>query len=82
MELIEMAQFGVAIFSVGVLAYVITFVVNKFLEFQRKQEDNFNEIIKNHLDTDTQAKNKLEQSNIALIKSIEYLTKFLSNHHL
>jgi len=81
MNLYDLAQFGVAIFSVGCLAYVITYVVNKFLSFQKRQEDNFNEIIKNHLNHDMEAKNKLEQSNIGLTKVIEQLTRFLEKNN-
>ena len=81
MQIFEIAQFGVAIFSVGTLAYVITFVVKRFLDFQRKQEDNFNEIIKNHLHTDSEAKNKLEQSQVGLTKMIEQLIRFLEKNN-
>jgi len=80
-SLYDIAQFGVAIFAVGVLAYVITFVVKRFLDFQRKQEDNFNEIIRNHLQHDTEAKNRLQQSQIELTKMIEQLIRFLENNN-
>ena len=80
MGLFEIAQYGVAIFSIAALVYVITFVVKRFMDFLTKQEDNFHKIITNHLDTDTKAKNKLEQSNVGLTKSIDQLTHFLSNH--
>jgi len=81
MALNDLAQFGVAIFAVGCLAYVITFVVKRFLDFQRRQEDNFNEIIKNHIHTDTEAKNKLEQSQLGLTKMIEQLIRFLERNN-
>ena len=77
MNLYDLAQFGVAIFSVGVLGYVITFVVTKFLDFQRKQEDNFSEIIKNHMHNDMESKNKLEQSQVGLTRAVEQLIRFL-----
>lgn len=81
MVIFELAQFGVAIFAVGCLAYVVVVVVNKFLGFLKIQEGNFNEIIKNHLKHDTEAKNKLEQSNIGLTKGIEQLTRFLEKNN-
>ena len=81
MNLFDLANYGVAIFAIGCLAYVITFVVKRFLDFQRRQEDNFSEIIKNHLHSDMEAKNKLEQSNIGLIKMIEQLIRFLEKNN-
>lgn len=81
MDLYNLAQFGVAIFSVGCLAYVITFVVNKFLDFQKKQEDNFTDIIKNHISDDTKAKNRLEQANVGLTKAVEQLIRFLEKNN-
>lgn len=81
MDLFQLAQFGIAIFSVGCLAYVITFVVRKFLDFQTRQEDNFTAIIKNHISDDTKAKNRLEQSNVALTKAVEQLIRFLEKNN-
>lgn len=81
MELFELSQFGVAIFAVGALAYVITFVVKRFLDFLQKQEDNFTEIIKNHISDDTKAKNKLEQANIGLTNAVEQLIRFLEKNN-
>lgn len=76
MDLYNLAQFGVAIFSVGALVYVITFVVKRFLDFLKQQEDNFNLIIKNHLHSDTEAKNELKNSNFALTKAVEHLIRY------
>jgi len=81
MTLFDLANYGVAIFAVGCLVYVITFVVSKFLKFQEKQEDNFNEIIRNHISDDTKAKNRLEQSNVGLTKVIEQLIRFLESNN-
>ena len=81
MDLFNLAQFGVAIFSVGCLAYVITFVVKRFLDFQKRQEDNFNDIITNHLHSDMEAKNKLEQSQIGLTNMIEQMIRFLEKNN-
>lgn len=77
MELFELANYGVAVFAIGCLAYVITFVVKRFLDFQQRQEDNFSTIIKNHISDDTKAKNRLEQSHVGLTKAIEQLIRFL-----
>lgn len=78
MSLVDLAQFGAVIFIAGVLY----FVIKEFLKFMRKQEDNFTEIIKNHLHDDTEAKNKLEQSHLKLAMMIEHLIKWLAkNNH-
>ena len=77
MILEDFAQYGIAIFSVGALVYVITFVVKKFLDFLKTQEESFNCIITNHLHDDMIAKNKLEASNISLTKAIEQLVRLL-----
>ncbi|XOB41806.1 MAG: hypothetical protein ACKKMS_00180 [Candidatus Nealsonbacteria bacterium] len=81
MNLFELAQFGVAIFAVGCLAYVITFVVKKFLDFLKRQEDNFTDIIKNHISDDTEAKKQLEKSHVGLTKVIEQLLRFLERNN-
>ena len=81
MDLYNLAQFGVAIFAVGALAYVITFTVKRFLDFLTRQEDNFTAIIKNHISDDTKAKNKLEQSNTALTTAVEQLIRFLEKNN-
>lgn len=81
MDLYNLAQFGIGIFSVGCLAYVITFVVKRFLDFQKRQEDNFTDIIKNHISDNTEATNRLNQSNILLTKAVEQLIRFLERNN-
>lgn len=53
----------------------------RFIEFIKKQEDNFNDMTKNHLHADTEAKNKLEQSNAGLTKVIDQLIRFLEKNN-
>ena len=78
MNLIDFVQLGVG--GIAVVALVI--VVKEFLKFLKRQEDNFTEVIKNHLHTDTEAKNKLEQAQIRLADMIELLLNWLrKNHH-
>lgn len=64
MELLDFAQFGVAIFSMGVLAFVVRLQSQKdkeLIDHIRKQEENFVEIIKNHLAHNTNALNDLKE---------------------
>jgi hypothetical protein len=55
MNLTDYAQFGVAIFSIAALAYVIS----KFLKFMEIQERNFKDTIDNHLEAQRKANNEL-----------------------
>ena len=78
MDYIELAKIGgPTIVSI----IVLLLVVREFLKFVKHQEDNFSEIIKNHLHSDTEAKNKLEQSNTGLTKMIEQLIRFLEKNN-
>lgn len=59
----EFAQFGVAIFSMGVLAYVLRLAFkkdNQLMDYMRSQEENFVEVVKNHLSHNTEALNELK----------------------
>lgn len=73
LDLFDISQFGIAIFTVGVLAYVI----KKFLCFMKHQEENFNDIVRNHLNSDMEAKHKLQLSNQELASVIRELLSFL-----
>ena len=75
MALLELAQFGATIFMAGVLY----FVVKEFLAFMKIQEKNFNNLVKNHLHSDTKAKNKMEKSFEKLAFTIDELLKWLKN---
>ena len=77
MNLIDFAQLGVA----GVSLIIILFIVREFLKFLKRQEDNFNEIIKNHLHSDVEAKNRLEKSHLKLALTIEKLLKWLKKNN-
>jgi len=55
MNLIDYAQFGVAVFSIAALVYVIS----KFLKFMEIQERNFKDTIDNHLEAQRKANNEL-----------------------
>ena len=88
MSLIDFAQLGGVILMAGILYKVVNRFLDsqkkrdeQFLGFITKQEDNFNEIIKNHLHSDTEAKNKLEQSHQRLAMTIENLLKWLDKNN-
>ena len=70
MNPLDFAQFGVAIFSMAVLG----FVIREFLKFAKNQENNFVGVIKNHLRHSTKATNKLE-------KTVKELIIFLKNNN-
>ena len=73
MDLFNLSQFGVAIFTVGAMTYMI----KKFLCFMKHQEDNFNEIVKNHLHESAEANNELKHSHQELSMVIKELLSFL-----
>jgi len=77
MQLIDFLQLGIG--GIAIVALVI--IVKEFLKFLKHQEDNFTTVISNHLHTDTEAKNKLEQSQLGLTSMIEQLIKFLKKHN-
>ncbi len=78
MNLVDFIQLGIG--GVAIVALVI--VVKEFLKFMKKQEDNFSDLIKNHLHDDIDSRNKLEKSHQRLAMMIEQLIKWLekSNH--
>jgi len=73
MSLLDYAQFGVAIFSIACLGYI----VKLFIGFIKKQEDNFNEVIKNHIKHSTNAETNLEKSNTKMTAVLEQLIRYL-----
>lgn len=73
MDLFDISQFGIAIFTVGVMGYMI----KKFLCFMKRQEENFNRIITNHLTDSAKANKELEQSHLQLSMTIKELLSFL-----
>ncbi len=73
MALLEFAQFGATIFIAGVLY----FVVKEFLKFMKIQEENTNNLVKNHLDSETKAKLKMQRSFDKLSYTIEELLRWL-----
>lgn len=75
MNLTDFIQLGIG--GVAIVALVI--IVKEFLKFVKHQEDNFTEVIKNHLHDDTESRNKLEKSHLRLAIMIEQLIKFLES---
>lgn len=75
MALLEFANFGAIIF----MAAVLFFVIKEFLKFMKIQEGNFNDLVKNHLDSDTKAKNRMDRSFDKLAHTIDELLKWLKN---
>jgi len=76
-NLIDFIQLGVA--GIAVVAMVI--IVKEFLKFARRQEDNFSELIKNHLAHDIESRNQLEKSHDKLATMIELLIQWLKNNN-
>ena len=77
MNLVDFVQLGVG----GIAIAALIIVVKEFLKFLKKQEDNFTDVIKNHLHTDVEAKNKLEQAQVRLADMIEQLLRFLEKNN-
>ena len=77
MNLLDYAQFGVAIFAIACLG----FVIKQFISFLKKQEDNFTEIIKNHLKHSTEAEKEVATSNIEMTTVIKQLIRFLERNN-
>jgi len=75
-NLIDYVQLGVA----GVAIVAIVIIVREFLAFVKKQEDNFSELVRNHLEHNTESNNKLEQSHNKLATMIELLIKWLDKN--
>ena len=71
--LIDAAQFGVAIFAIAALVFVIV----KFLEFMKKQEENFKDTIDNHLKETSERLNENTTVSKNLNKTVEELLKYL-----
>ena len=74
-NLIDYIQLGVA----GIAVVAIVIIVKEFLKFVKKQEDNFSDLIKNHLGHDIESRHKLEKSHDRLATMIEMLIKWLQN---
>ena len=89
MSLLDLAQYGGMVLMAGILYKVVRSFLcaqkkrdEQFLGFITKQEDNFNDIVKNHLHADTEAKKELEKSHLRLAMMIENLLKWLEkNNH-
>jgi len=55
MNIFDIAQLGIGIFSIGALIYLVP----KFLKFMERQEENFRNTINNHLAESTDANRNL-----------------------
>lgn len=55
MNVFDIAQLGIGIFSIGALIYLVP----KFLKFMERQENNFRETINNHLKDNSQSNQNL-----------------------
>jgi len=60
----DLAQYGVAIFSIGALVYTVVYVVNRFLDF-----------MKNHLAHHTEIDDKLASAVRELLEFLKYQNK-------
>jgi len=72
MSLVDFAQFGGVIF----LGAVLAFIVREFLRYLRRQEDNFTNIIRNHLTESNRVLKDLEKTQIKLVKVLEEFLRF------
>ena len=55
MNIFDIAQLGIGIFSIGALIYLVP----KFLKFMERQEENFRATINNHLKENAEANRSL-----------------------
>lgn len=80
MDLFDLSQFGVAIFSMGVLAYVVKkslcFMKN-LVEIHREESENCNKIISNHIHENASAMKNMTNSNTELRAVVKELLGFL-----
>ena len=76
-SLIEYAQFGVAIFSIGALV----FCIKEFLKFMTKQEESFKNTIDNHLHEAKELSNRQLKASENLNKAVEELLTYLRYHN-
>lgn len=77
-NLVDFIQLGVA--GIAVVAMVI--IVKEFLKSTREKDQQFTEVIKNHLQHDIESRSQLERSHQRLADMIEQLIRWLehSNH--
>ena len=73
MNLIDLSELGIAFFAIGAMIYL----VKKFLCAMKRSEENFSEVVKNHIHENSEASHKLEQSNLQLSMTIKELLSFL-----
>ncbi len=77
-ELLNYAQFGVGIVAIA----AIVMVVKAFLKSIKEKDEQFTEVVKNHLQHDIESRSQLERSHQRLADMIEQLIRWLehSNH--
>ena len=73
MEMFELANYGVAIFSVGALV----FCIKEFLKFMTNQEASFKDTIDNHLNSSKEIASEQLKSAQSLSKTVEELLTYL-----
>jgi hypothetical protein len=77
-ELLNYAQFGVGIVAI---AAIVT-IVKAFLKSIKEKDEQFTEVVKNHLQHDIESRNQLEKSHQRLADMIEQLLRWLErNNH-
>ena len=72
-NLIDFIQLG----GMGVSVIVILLIVKEFLKFSRNQENNFTEVIKNHLSHDAELHIKEIEAKDKLKEAIMELTLYI-----
>jgi len=77
MSLIDYAQFGVAIVAIA----AIVMIVKAFLKSIKEKDEQFTDVIKNHLQHDIESRSQLEKSHQRLADMIEQLIHWLDHNN-
>ena len=80
MDLFQLSQFGVAIFSMGVLAYVVKKALcfmKHLVETHKEETENCSKIISNHIHDNARAMEEMTTSNTELRSVVKELLGFL-----
>lgn len=80
MDLFQLSQFGVAIFSMGVLAYVVKkslCFMRRLVEIHKEESENCSKIVSNHIHENAKAMEEMSNSNAELRAVVKELLGFL-----
>ena len=83
-DLLSYSEFGVAIFSMGVLAYVIKkslCFMRRLVEIQKEESENCSKIVSNHMSENTSAMKDMVSANRELRTVVKELFGFLRKNN-